>query len=738
MFRRVLTVTTIAVIVGMVTLIGMNSTWAQQNPSASRTISPTTVAPGGQVTVTISASGYGGFGRVTETLPAGFDYQGSNLDPGAVSQSGQNVNFTLLNNTSFTYTATASSSPGSYAFTGQLQDSNRNNHTIGGTSSVTVRAAAVLPTPVSTPVPSVLNPSASRSISPPSVGPGDSVTVTIRVNGYGGFGRVTETLPAGFTYQQSSGLASSNAVSQSGQNVNFTLLNDTLFTYTATASSSPGSYTFSGQLTDADGNSHRVRGSSSVTVRSPEASRSLPSSVRPGAQFSVSISVADYGPFGRVTENLPAGFSYQDSSLVGAGAVSQSGQTVIFTLQGDSSFSYTVTAPNDTGNYRFSGQLADSERNSYAVRGSSSIRVGAPSSGGGGSAPPEDTATPTPIPEPTPEPTTEPMATSTAEATATNTPVPEPTATNTAVPEPTATNTAVPEPTATNTPVPEPTATNTAVPEPTATYTAVPKPTRTPSEPMPQAAEPRATATPVNVEKVAVTPVAGATTIEPDEQVTLSAGNVTVRFPVLSRARTYQVALSESDNCGDDALACAMIVIYTAEGEVESDARLISSAVIVVSLDEATIDGVGGLAVAIQANALGGIVLQLSDDEIGGWNTIPSQYKVNTDGSATVTGMTRRFSSHIALNALADVVERAQTQLNVAQGTVVPTATPVPPTATPVPPTPTPTPVTQTISALPRTGDTSATPFLILFAMAIAASAVALAGAKVITARARR
>ena len=133
--------------------------------------------------------------------------------------------------------------------------------------------------------------------------------------------------------------------------------------------------------------------------------------------------------------------------------------------------------------------------------------------------------------------------------------------------------------------------------------------------------QPKPSATPVHIENADVMAVEGATTIEPDMQVELTAGNVTVKFPTLSRSRTYQAMLSESDDCGDMAAACAMVSIYNAEGEMESDVRLISAAEIEVTLDAAAVDALGGdldgAAVAIQANALGGIMLQLMDDQSG-------------------------------------------------------------------------------------------------------------------------
>ena len=59
--------------------------------------------------VTIAASGYGGFGAVTETLPAGFSYVSSSIDADQVIAEGQAVSFILQEaNKTFTYTVTAS------------------------------------------------------------------------------------------------------------------------------------------------------------------------------------------------------------------------------------------------------------------------------------------------------------------------------------------------------------------------------------------------------------------------------------------------------------------------------------------------------------------------------------------------------------------------------------------------------------------------------------------------------
>ena len=245
MLRIALAAIMVASITGVVALTGILPTSAQTVPSATRSINPATVAPGGTVTVTIQAADYGQAGGVTETLPAGFAYVGSSLSTSQVNESGQNVRFTLQGDNSFTYTVTASSTPGSYDFSGNLRDFDRVDHRVGGDSSVTVEAPSTPSTPT---------PSANRSINPATVAPGGIVTVAITAADYGQAGGVTETLPAGFAYVGSS--LSTSQVNESGQNVRFTLQRDNSFTYTVTASSTPGPYDFSGTLRDFDKTDH--------------------------------------------------------------------------------------------------------------------------------------------------------------------------------------------------------------------------------------------------------------------------------------------------------------------------------------------------------------------------------------------------------------------------------------------------------------------------------------------------
>ena len=94
----------------------------------------------------------------------------------------------------------------------------------------------------------------------------------------------------------------------------------------------------------------------------------------------VTITADNYGQAGGVTETLPAGFTYVSSSL-DADQVAETGQEVRFTLQGDDSFMYTVTASSVAGSHTFSGTLRDFDKMDTPVGGDSSVTVRASSSG---------------------------------------------------------------------------------------------------------------------------------------------------------------------------------------------------------------------------------------------------------------------------------------------------------------------------------------------------------------------
>ena len=213
--------------------------------SATRSLSATTVEPGGQIVVTIAVSGLGTAGNVTETLPAGFAYVSTTNGDGA-QVDGQTVKFTIFGDSrTFTYTVTASSTPGDYAFSGSARDFDRTDQAVAGTSSVTVEGAAA-------------GHSATRSLSSAMADAGGQLTVTVSASGLGALGGVTETLPAGFTYLSTT---HTDGATTSGQNVTFPILGDAaVITYTVTVSETPGSYTFTGTVTNSQRESAAVGG----------------------------------------------------------------------------------------------------------------------------------------------------------------------------------------------------------------------------------------------------------------------------------------------------------------------------------------------------------------------------------------------------------------------------------------------------------------------------------------------
>ena len=308
-------------------------------PSATRSFDSTSVAPGGQVVVTIAAADYGQAGGVTETLPTGFAYVSSSLAASQVTElRADQVRFTLQGDASFTYTVTASSTPGPYDFSGTLRDFERDDYPVGGATRVTVEG-----------------PSATRSFSSTSVAPG-KVVVTIRAANYGQAGGVTETLPTGFAYVSSS-LAASQVTELSGNQVRFTLQGDASFTYTVTASSTPGPYDFSGTLRDFERDDHPVGGACVVTVRvaapepEPEPQRNraptFPGSLTTRSIDENSASGADVGDAVRATDADLDRLTY---SLTGTDAgsftINSSGQIMVGTgtmLDFEDKASYTVT-----------------------------------------------------------------------------------------------------------------------------------------------------------------------------------------------------------------------------------------------------------------------------------------------------------------------------------------------------------------------------------------------------------
>ena len=427
-------------------------------PSAMREFDESSVAAGGgPVVATITVSG-ATQAVVTENLPTGFTYVESSLPDSQVRpdpDDGQRIRFVLVDSSDnpFTYKVTVSQ-------TGTITDSNltvdRVEYPVSGDDSVTVQEST--------------GPSAMREFDESSVAAGGGpVVATITVSG-ATQAVVTENLPTGFTYVESS-LPDSQVRPDpnDGQRIRFVLVDssDNPFTYKVTVSQT-------GTITDSnltvDRVEYPVSGDDSVTVQEstgPSAMREFDkSSVAAGGGPVVATITVSGATQAVVTENLPTGFTYVESSLPDSQVRpdADDGQRIRFVLvdSSDNPFTYKVTV-SQTGTITDSNLTVD--RVEYPVTGDDRVTVGRPT------VRPRPTATPTATPRP--------RRPSTSGTTSTSTPTPRPRRTATPTPTPTPTpetGTATPTtPTPTPTATPTPTPTPTAVPAPVATATPSPK-----------------------------------------------------------------------------------------------------------------------------------------------------------------------------------------------------------------------------------------------------------------------
>ena len=447
-----------------------------QTPSASKTITPNMVSPGGEVVVTIDASGFSD-GQITETLPAEFTYVTGSVTEGVKARvDGGDLVFTLRRTAQFSYTVEAGDASGS--FSGELRYLDNSDdlqpqpeqdgmavtgHTdvTGGDVSGTPDASTTMAptfTPTATTSPTVTprrttRPTtgfgASRIIGSERVVPGGEVVVTINTTEF--TGQITETLPTGFSYKADSITPSDVRVRTQGQDVVFTIRGTEQFSYTVTVSDMVDGYSFSGSLTYLDNNDEpqpggMVTGHTKVAVAPAGISLDRafnPAMVSPGGEVVVAITSGGFSD-GQITEMLPNGFSYKADSVTPDDIrVRTQGKDVVFTIRETTQFSYTVTASSALGDHPFSGSLMylddnDDLQPGGPVTGADTVTVRmaptvAPTSpptrrrggGGGGYAPPIATATPVPTIAATPTPIVVPTIVPTIVPTMA--PTPEPT-----------------------------------------------------------------------------------------------------------------------------------------------------------------------------------------------------------------------------------------------------------------------------------------------------------------------
>ena len=138
----------VGVVLGVAGLLHTGPADATSHSSA-RSFNPDPVPPGGRLEVTITATGHGGIGQVTETLPSGFSYVESSLPESAVTDDGQIFTFTLLGDDTFTYVVTTPGAEGIYSFSGVFKDfEEKDERPVGGASVITVGTGT---TPMLTP-----------------------------------------------------------------------------------------------------------------------------------------------------------------------------------------------------------------------------------------------------------------------------------------------------------------------------------------------------------------------------------------------------------------------------------------------------------------------------------------------------------------------------------------------------------------------------------------------------------
>ncbi len=114
-------------------------------------------------------------------------------------------------------------------------------------------------------------PSATRQISPATVVPGGTLTVTVTAS-FSSFAQVRENLPDGFEY-----VSGTPEGEVDGQRLIFTLLSgDRTISYTVRAAQSEGTYRFTGSLLDAYRQDVAIGGDSTVNIRRSPAATAEP------------------------------------------------------------------------------------------------------------------------------------------------------------------------------------------------------------------------------------------------------------------------------------------------------------------------------------------------------------------------------------------------------------------------------------------------------------------------------
>ena len=142
----------VAALVGALALLAQPGVIEAQSHSASRAFQQDWASPGGELRVTITASNYGAFGQVAETLPDGFTFKSATLPSSQIAQEGQLILFNLFGDSSVNYVVTVPTTEGRYTFTGVIRNADRAERSVTGHTQFRVGPPPT-PAPTSTPTP---------------------------------------------------------------------------------------------------------------------------------------------------------------------------------------------------------------------------------------------------------------------------------------------------------------------------------------------------------------------------------------------------------------------------------------------------------------------------------------------------------------------------------------------------------------------------------------------------------
>ena len=267
--RKRKSVLAIRLLLLLTAVVIMTTGIADATPTATRTLPAELVPADRSFQVEIEISDYG---TVVETLPEGFIYMQSPLDPipKAVKVYGatNTIEFKLTRDKYFTYTVALryyDLDEGTYAFSGILRDENGKEYEIGGDTEI------VLGEPEGD---DDAEPTATRTLPEEPVAAGETFSIEIEASHYGIHGYVVETLPDGFVLEDYSGL-----VEVDDNTVKFELWGEPSFSYTVTAPDEEDTYTFSGILIDWDKNEYDISGDTEIVVGEEGGEITLPTNI---------------------------------------------------------------------------------------------------------------------------------------------------------------------------------------------------------------------------------------------------------------------------------------------------------------------------------------------------------------------------------------------------------------------------------------------------------------------------